>query len=120
MKQGVWITGLDREVWIGLDRRSGSGVWIACGFWGLIRTLNFEVQPYILTRVELSVSRVEMLFAEIPCLSSQSLRQSTIARLTLAMLVEIRFSSNNTSGVKIHGKPSPTTRGALDSIELLA
>ncbi len=47
MKQEVWIIGLDREVWIGLDRRSGSGVWIACGFWGLIRTSNFEVQPYM-------------------------------------------------------------------------
>ena len=47
MKQEVWIIGLDREVWIGLDRRSGSGVWIACGFWGLIRTSNFEVQPYV-------------------------------------------------------------------------
>ena len=59
MKQGVWITGLDREVWIGLDRRSGSGVWIACGFWGLIRTLNFEVQPYNL----FSISKI---FADCP------------------------------------------------------
>ena len=49
MKQEVWIIGLDREVWIGLDRRSGSGVSIACGFWGLIRTSNFEVQPYRFT-----------------------------------------------------------------------
>ena len=39
----VWIVR-SGSVWIaGLDRGSG----IACGFWGLIRTLNFEVQPYL-------------------------------------------------------------------------